>query len=73
VNVVLNVKVGDKVTFKTPSGETLDGKVTAFPKVIRVQADDGRFMDIAPEDVIAEEPGKSGAGKFASRLNQSRL
>lgn len=73
---VLNVKVGDKVTFTSQSGEsveTLDAKIVAFPKIIRVQTTDGRVMDITPEQVITEHPAKSSGGHFPARLNQSRL
>lgn len=75
MTTVLNVKVGSKVTFRdTSSGALLerDAEVIEFPKILRVKTDDGALHDIKPEDVLAEEPGKSSAGRLPNRF-QSRL
>jgi hypothetical protein len=74
MTVVLNVKVGQKITFRDPaSGVELDAEIVEFPKILRVKTADGSLRDITPEQVLTEEPKKGVGSRFGNRLNQSRL
>jgi hypothetical protein len=74
MTVVLNVKVGQKITFRDPaSGMELDAEIVEFPKILRVKTADGALRDITPEQVLTEEPKKGVGSRFGNRLNQSRL
>ena len=68
MTVVLNVKVGDRLTFRAADGTEHDAKVIEFPKIIRVQTDDGAQHDVTPEQVIAEGPKKTGANRLPNRF-----
>lgn len=71
MTVVLNVKIGQKITFRdSASGVELDAEIVEFPKVIRVKLADETTRDIKPEDVLTEEPKKSVGGRFGNRLHQ---
>jgi len=73
MGIVLNIKVGDRITFRTAAGEEIVAEVVEFPKIIRVKTGDGTLQDIHPEDVLTEEPKKNlSTGRFQSRL-QARL
>lgn len=68
MGVVLNLKVGDKLTFRTADGVEQDAKVIEFPKIIRVQTEDGSVSDITPQDVVAEDPKKTSANRLPNRF-----
>lgn len=73
MNTMLNVKVGDWLTFRTAAGEEFDAEVVEFPKIIRVKTADGALQDIRPEDVLTEQPKRNlSTGRFRGRL-QARL
>ncbi len=72
MSVVLNVKAGQRLTFRDATGAQVDAEVVEFPKIIRVKTADGILHDIRPEDVLAEEPGKV-AGRYRSRFQKAML
>lgn len=68
MGLVLNLKVGDRLTFRTADGAEHDAKVIEFPKIIRVQLDDSTVSDIVPEDVVAEEKKRTAAARLPNRF-----
>lgn len=70
MTVVLNVKVGQRITFRDAAGAEIDAEVVELPKILRVKTDDGLEREIRAEAVVVGD--KSAGGRFQSRL-QSRL
>jgi len=64
---VLNVRVGQKVTFRDAAGVERDAEVIGFPRILRVKTEDGVEQEIRAESVVADELPKGG--RFQSNLH----
>lgn len=63
---VLNVRVGQKITYRDAAGVQHDAEVIGFPRVLLVMTKDGTHEEIRAEQVVAEK--LPNLGRFQTRL-----
>lgn len=63
---VLNVRVGQKITYRDVAGVEHDAEVIGFPRVLQVKREDGTEEEIRAEQVVAEK--LPNLGRFQTRL-----
>jgi hypothetical protein len=64
---VLNVRVGQKITYRDAAGVERDAEVVSFPRILLVKTEDGAEQEIRAEQVVADALPK--LGRFHSRFS----
>lgn len=63
---VLNVRAGQKITFRDADNVEHDAEVVSFPRILLVKLADGTELEIRAKQVVADELPKGG--RFQSRF-----